>query len=107
MKLKNRRLLRVLPPLALPKSSSSAPHNGVQRKLLFEAEEEGSLIVSEDNTEFVSSSDSLWDTVPQRYKLILTTAFAFVICNMDKVWSCYFFFSQVKQDAQYAVFGRK
>ena len=33
-----------------------------------------------------------WKNLPQRYKLIGTTLFAFVICNMDKVVYCLVFF---------------
>lgn len=37
----------------------------------------------------VVASITSWGTLPPRFKLILTTALAFVICNMDKV-SCHF-----------------
>lgn len=30
-------------------------------------------------------SIAFWDKFPQRYKLIVTTSLAFVVCNMDKV----------------------
>lgn len=30
-----------------------------------------------------------WKNLPQRYKLIGTTSLAFVICNMDKVLTCF------------------
>lgn len=33
----------------------------------------------------VAGSITSWGTLPPRFKLILTTALAFVICNMDKV----------------------
>lgn len=48
--------------------------------------------VGSDSEEKVSGEESkatdassAWDKIPRRYKLILTTSLAFVICNMDKV----------------------
>lgn len=59
---------------------------------------EGASSVSESEDELGRSSGSgevgfdwnwpPWKDIPQRYKLIGTTALAFVICNMDKVVLC-------------------
>lgn len=35
--------------------------------------------------EVVASDNSIWRKFPRRYKLMVTTSLAFVICNMDKV----------------------
>ena len=57
-------------------------------------EGKGELNKADDDVELVSSKDddsssqasmNIWQKLAPRYKLILTTAFAFVICNMDKV----------------------
>lgn len=62
---------------------------------------EGASSVSESEDELGRSSGSgevgfdwnwpPWKDIPQRYKLIGTTALAFVICNMDKVVLCSLF----------------
>jgi hypothetical protein len=38
--------------------------------------------------EKVSSTTGYWSSLPPRYKLVLTTSLAMVICNMDKVNFC-------------------
>ena len=43
------------------------------------------LVSSKDDDSPSQASMNTWQKLAPRYKLILTTAFAFVICNMDKV----------------------
>ena len=43
------------------------------------------LVSSKDDDSSSQASMNIWQKLAPRYKLILTTAFAFVICNMDKV----------------------
>lgn len=60
---------------------------------LDESERIGSISKSESDLSSGNGIDSNWPpwkNVPERYKLIGTTALAFVICNMDKVCSSVF-----------------
>lgn len=43
------------------------------------------LVSFKDDDSSSQASMNIWQKLAPRYKLILTTAFAFVICNMDKV----------------------
>lgn len=46
---------------------------------------EDSKVESLDEEPKSGEASSVWDRVPYRYKVIVTTSLAFVICNMDKV----------------------
>ncbi|XP_024374370.1 probable anion transporter 6, chloroplastic [Physcomitrium patens] len=68
---------------------ASPPDVPVREIDVQDGEENGekSQVVPEDIklTQELQGSSKSWRSLPPRYKLILTTAFAFVICNMDKV----------------------
>jgi len=52
---------------------------------LNKADDDVELVSSQDDDSSSQASMNIWQKLAPRYKLILTTAFAFVICNMDKV----------------------
>jgi hypothetical protein len=82
-------------------SPQAPPRAGPQENVFLEAEEEGSVTASESDVDLISSPPppppGIWVAVPDRYKLILTTSLAFVICNMDKVCFCCFFFCFIRK----------
>lgn len=60
---------------------------GEDEELPIPTSENGSSIASFAQ-EKVSSTTGYWSSLPPRYKLVLTTSLAMVICNMDKVNFC-------------------
>jgi len=70
---------------------SSAQQNAkeTQRVAKAKALTELQLEEVEKRQENLSGSWPPWKNLPPRYKLIGTTSLAFVICNMDKVLTCF------------------
>lgn len=80
-----------IPNKGLPSSTHSsqgpsAQSDGLPASLASERQHNGFSIAGNEAADMVDMVSSPWiKHIPRRYKLILTTSLAFVICNMDKV----------------------